>query len=337
MKRFFCFLGMLCAFFWAGAQEKIGAKGLEAGDHVPDMVLRELINYRAGGTARISDFRGKLLILDFWSTYCGGCIHAMPQLDSVQRLYKDKVVILPVSFQPRELVAAFWKHNPMLRGLDLPSVVGDQELQRLFPHRLLPHDVWIDGNGLVLGATEAAEIDVPQIDAVLAGKPLPAREKRDVMNYDRQRPLLVGNNGGREDAFRYRSVITGYLEGLPGSLQAVTDTVKREIRVRATNVVPRALYALVYKELETLADSAITGDRKELIRYKAGKKGVQDTSRKYCYELILPGLSAKLARRSIKEDLDRFFGVVTHWDPVRKVFTVDRLDESYDAEHHFYL
>jgi thiol-disulfide isomerase/thioredoxin len=337
MKRFLCFLGMLCAFFVAGAQEKKITRGLVAGDHLPDLVLNTIINYPAGNSARIADFKGKLLILDFWSTYCGGCIHAMPQLDSVQRLFKDRVVILPVSFQPRGLVAAFWKNNPMLRGLNLPSVVEDKELQQLFPHKLLPHDVWIDGKGVVLGATEAAEIDVPQIEAVLAGKPLTAKSKQDVMDYDRQRPLLVGGNGGKEDAFRYRSLMTGYLTGLPSSLQAVTDTVKKEIRIRATNVEPRALYALVYRELQLLPDSAITGDRKALIRYRPEKKGVQDTSWKYCYELILPGLAVPRVRQSIKEDLDRFFALDTHWDPATKVFTVNKRTDDAGAPRDFSL
>lgn len=339
MKLKICFLALLCLFLKVAAQENIttGSAGLKVGDHVPDLQLSHLVNYRGHTHARISDFKGKLLILDFWSTYCGGCITAMPRLDSIQQQFPGRVVILPVSAEKNERVIAFWKNNPLLRDLSLPSVVEDKELQALFPHRLLPHDVWIGGNGVVLGETEAAAVNPEQIKAVLSGKGLKARTKQDVMDYDRERPLLIGNNGGKEDAFRYRSVITGYLEGLPGSQQAVTDTVSKQIRVRATNVTPRLLYALVYKELESLPDTGIQGNARETIQYRPKRTAVRDIARLYCYELILPGRSAALVRRSIKQDLDRFFGLETRWDPDKKVFTVTRPESSPDDERDFTL
>ncbi|MDN5288981.1 MAG: TlpA family protein disulfide reductase [Mucilaginibacter sp.] len=342
MKRFFGFLGLLCAFFSAVVQEnrsmvKGVGSGLRVGDRVPDVVLAGWMNGRAelGGKVRLADFKGKLVILDFWSTYCGACIQAMPGLDSLQRVFGDKLVVLPVAFEARERVLAFWKKNALLQALSLPSVVEDKELSVLFPHRLLPHDVWIDGNGVVLGFTEAREITVSRINAVLSGKGLDLGMKRDVLDYAWDKPLLVNGNGGRDGDFRYRSLMTGFLRGLPAGVRVEVDTLRKQIRVRATNVRPMVLYGLADKRLRYLPDRQVTGGARDRLVFEVKPGMGLDTAHLYGYELILPGCSVSLARRSIKEDLDRFFGVRTEWVESIRQFRVSPLED--DKEEAFTL
>jgi peroxiredoxin len=38
-----------------------------------------------GKPARLSDFRGKVLVLNFWASYCGSCVEEIPDLDRLQR------------------------------------------------------------------------------------------------------------------------------------------------------------------------------------------------------------------------------------------------------------
>lgn len=334
---------MLCLFFRVAAQENngkrigaesitqgggtVGLTNLQIGDRVPDVLLRQVWN-NGGKALRLADFRGKLLVIDFWSTFCSGCIWAMPHLDSLQAEFRGRVVILPVAFEKKKSVAAFWKHNEMLKGLHLPSVVEDRQLQALFPHRLLPHDVWIDRQGRVMGFTTANEVTAEKIRAVLSGRKLRVPTKRDVLDYDREKPLLVDNNGGSDSGFRYRSVITGYLPGLPASLRVQVDSVKRQVRVKATNVSPIRLYSLAYRGLAGLSADAVGGEAKEVLLPGGAGTG-RDTVHAYCYELILPGVSVPLARRSIREDLDRFFGVRTAWDQDAKRLSVEPLEDSF--------
>ena len=61
---------------------------LHRGDRVPDFMFTEVYNY-SRDTIRLSDFRGKLVILDFWGPACYSCIKTFPFVDSLQKKFKD--------------------------------------------------------------------------------------------------------------------------------------------------------------------------------------------------------------------------------------------------------
>src|SRR5688572_7574854 len=71
-------------WFW-----KYGSKGLQVGNKMPDIPLGVVINNKTGKT-RFSEFKGKLLILDFWDTYCSSCIEGFPKMVQLQKEFGDK-------------------------------------------------------------------------------------------------------------------------------------------------------------------------------------------------------------------------------------------------------
>jgi thiol-disulfide isomerase/thioredoxin len=50
-----------------------------------------------GQKLRLSDFRGKVVLINFWTTWCPACLSEMPELLALQRQHKDNLVILGVS------------------------------------------------------------------------------------------------------------------------------------------------------------------------------------------------------------------------------------------------
>lgn len=58
-----------------------------------------------GRTISASDFGGKLLVLNFWATWCPPCVEEMPSLDRFQKTFADKgVVVLGISVDKNEKV-----------------------------------------------------------------------------------------------------------------------------------------------------------------------------------------------------------------------------------------
>lgn len=305
MKLKLAFLLLLCPIFRALAQDpnyKLPVitpqyTALKIGQIVPDILLSQVLN-NSGTTIRLSDFRGRLLLLDFWATSCAGCIQAIPQLDSLQQAFGGRVVILPVTAEKRERVMTFQQTNAFLQGWKFRTVVEDRDLHALFPHRLVPHEVWIDSTGKVIAITDVAAVNSATINRAISGKPLDASLKADVLSYKRNKALLVDGNGAPDSAYRYRSIITAAIPGVPSFISIHYDSLKAVTIVRAANVSVKLLYSLAFKKIRGLPkDSMDLGPDRGL----------------YCYELTLPGRSAVRARESVRQDLDRFFNVRSEW------------------------
>jgi peroxiredoxin len=75
---------MLFVVFFSRPQGRTPALG----EAVPDFTLRN----DDGGTVSLADFRGKVVVLNFWATWCGPCIEEMPSLKQFAEKYADQGV-----------------------------------------------------------------------------------------------------------------------------------------------------------------------------------------------------------------------------------------------------
>ncbi len=83
-------VAMLLFVVYRGFHEKV----VEVGDSAPDFSIAT----DAGHTLSVSNFGGKLLVLNFWATWCPPCVEEMPSLNDFQkRLAGSGVVVLGVS------------------------------------------------------------------------------------------------------------------------------------------------------------------------------------------------------------------------------------------------
>jgi len=122
----------------------------------------------SGSTADLSDFRGKLVLVNLWATWCEPCLREMPSLDRMQRHLTDKITVVAISEDRggSETVAPFIDKlglKSFKTYLDPKSGAG-----RAFKVEGLPTSFLIDREGRVLGRVEgAAEWDSPKLLEVL--------------------------------------------------------------------------------------------------------------------------------------------------------------------------
>ena len=69
-------------------KEKAEQKGPKVGDMAPDWSLQD----RNGKTVKLSELRGNVVVMDFWATWCGPCIKAMPSVQAMHERFSGQPV-----------------------------------------------------------------------------------------------------------------------------------------------------------------------------------------------------------------------------------------------------
>lgn len=311
MKLYLCLLLLLCPIFRSTAQGTAIHRphhGLRVGDQVPDITIAHILNYK-DGTASLSAFRGKLVILDFWDIWCATCIEALPRLDSLQQAFGDSIRILPVTRQPEMTTRKFLAHNHYLRGLKITTATQDTLLGKLFPHTQLPHDVWIDPEGRVCAITDAQYINASNIRAVLHGAKPGWTVKSDKIGFDAGKPLL--SPPGQHILY---SALGPDMPGLPPVFGVQEDTLRHTVRTYVVNFPILKMYMMAWGRLLYFPPNRIlleTGDTSRFIyRPRDGYRADWNRRNSYVYESVLPASTPDSLRLlTMRRDLDRYLSL----------------------------
>lgn len=317
-------LALLCLNFKAQAQDNkavdVTLKGIQIGQKVPDIAITNLHNYKdANGkpstTAKLSDFKGKLLILDFWATWCSPCVAMIPKMDSLQKSFGDKIQFLSVTYQTEEEVLPFLEKFEKQQGkrYNLPVVTSSKQLHQLFPHTTLPHYVWIDESGMVKAITDFKDVNAMNIKSAVNNSITLAKKKDVKISYDNKKPFLINNNGGDGTNLIFHSLFTGFSDGLALGYNFTLNINDSPRKITATNQTMLQLFRLAYggdkfyygwnRLIFSLKD---TTNLKSFSNGRAYSDWLRNDNG-FCYELVVPSSLSENAFKIMQEDLRKFF------------------------------
>jgi len=92
----------------------------------------------------------KILVINFWATWCPPCIEELPSLSQLAENNKDQIFIVAVSFESMEAIRDFLKHSfsDLSSSLNIARVSLEDKL-KLFPEDTLPATYIFDKKGLL--------------------------------------------------------------------------------------------------------------------------------------------------------------------------------------------
>ena len=139
---FFAIVASAAAFFVF----RYGNPGIiNIGEPAPDVVLK----YESGQTINLSDYKGKVVFLNFWATWCLPCVKEMPEMQTMNATFKDrKFQMLAVSVDLSwDKVNSFYKQH----NLELPTFLDPgHQVTNTFKVYKFPETFIIDANGFVV-------------------------------------------------------------------------------------------------------------------------------------------------------------------------------------------
>ena len=317
---------LLIAVAYTSTAQMQGISPLKKGDTIPDFSFK--IN--KGDTQyniRMSDYKGKIILLDFWGINCADCIAGMPDMLELQKKFTDKIQIIVVTENTESEIQKLWKkfeNKPgagawINAGKLLPFIKGDSILTRLFPHSGLPTHIWIDDKQVILAKAYSSSTTPENIRQLIAGKPVNFDES-GVLDLDYYNPLSwLDEKKGIRDQVQYFSFILNHIEfGLGGFSFAdlLKDTISNENNgISCVNKSILDLYKVAYKD--RLSFRPHIPDNRVIIEAKDKQKYFppQDYAKYYpwasanifCYGLKMPVSASNQLYATMRSDLDRFF------------------------------
>ena len=161
-----------------------------ADSHLVDFSLPDV----DGRLHRLSDHRGKWVVINFWATWCGPCMVEIPELMRFHERHKDDdAVVIGVNFEviePPELVKFIDE-----MGINYLVVrAGDTPVLPFEPLKGLPSTFFVDPHGEYV-ASHVGPVDAAAIEDFLAREALRGAQESDASGTTRQTPTFTDLRG----------------------------------------------------------------------------------------------------------------------------------------------
>ena len=146
------------------------AAGPAIGQPAPALTFTDLLQAPPGAKADWPSLRGKVVVLEFWATWCGGCIIEIPYLNSlVQSTESDKVQFIAVDDEDPAVVKKFLAKVPIRGwvGLDSTSKIIDA-----YDAKIRPRTFVIDTQGRITATLRPDQLNREQLLALADGRPV---------------------------------------------------------------------------------------------------------------------------------------------------------------------
>jgi thiol-disulfide isomerase/thioredoxin len=136
-------------------------KGGQSNTAVSDFSLKDM----NGKTVRLSDYKGKVVLLEFWATWCPPCRASVPGLEKLHKAYKDKGLVLiavTMDMGGDDEVRSYIKES----GITYTVLKGTEDVAAKYQVRSIPMMLVLNKEGKItkryigMGSDEDLETDI---------------------------------------------------------------------------------------------------------------------------------------------------------------------------------
>jgi uncharacterized protein (TIGR03435 family) len=215
----------------------VHAQALKVGDNLPNYQLKSVVNYKAD-SLNFKDAKGKILIIEFWGTWCSPCIPALQHLDEIKNKFPNDVFVVGISDDSKERLTKFLTK----RVVSVPlASEADMRLNGMFAFSMVPHTIIVDKNGKIMAVTSPNEITEEKIKEIIAGKNPKFKPKED-KEFDSKIDYF-----GADESTDYSVIQKSNIKGFP-SFSRRGSGVFKDRRISCINLMPQSILQLAFKK-----------------------------------------------------------------------------------------
>jgi thiol-disulfide isomerase/thioredoxin len=264
----------------------------------------------------LNELRGKVVIIEFWATYCAPCIPSLKHFDKLQAQFGDAVKFIAISEESREKIDGFM----LKKGHNNISFVTDlgHKLNDMFYHHFIPHTVVIDQDGVVQAFCSPDEIDQFVIGKLINREPVTFTMKHEyqeasytqstgvLQNYDQ--PIIVNKPKNQT----YKIEFSNHKEGYATEFVKESSTEYKFVNCPLT---------LIYQILYDQKTSRVLLDVNDKSKYSFENHNL------YCFELSVPDYLGKNIQEVGLQQLESLFPLKSKIEArIQKVFSIQKSD-----------
>ncbi len=307
MRRVLTIVSIVCAFVLRiYAQEGAVSESIQIGSLVPDFDINILTKE---GTAKknIKDYRGKVVILEFWATYCGPCFPAMDHLATLQKKFQTDLEVINVTDEERWKVVNFLKKRPTSMPI---AIDANKSINQLFYHQLMPHTIIIDPQGYIKAITSPEEVTEEVIYLAKSGAILAVKTKAEFATKTENATAMTVVQA--EDKSFFKVAVSAHKEGIQPQINKKSD-----FEYEFINCTVPLMYQVLYQTTRPNPNDRACLEVSEQTKY------LLDEKQQYCLTIKVPeGMKHRLGEIGMKNLEDAFGLKVKTENRIRKVYAL---------------
>jgi thiol-disulfide isomerase/thioredoxin len=257
---------------------------VKAGDAVPDVNFNVLLNAPVTNIS-LSELKGKVILIDFWATWCSPCVDAMPHLSQLQTKYQGKLQVITVTDEKAARIRQYLTTKPSNLWVAIDT---ERVAVRIFPHTTIPHTVIISPDGKVIATTDPQFVTEAVMDSVLQKKEVHLPNQKGILLEPSD---IIKKYFFAADTVKNKFIMQAELKGANSfSTMYQRDSIFKGRRFTCVNFQLNGLYRIAYHDFPYSRTIDKTGEKKN--------------APLYCLDLIvankkylLPALQKELAKR----------------------------------------
>ena len=115
----------------------------QIGHPAPHFVLSDI----DGNSVRLDSFRGKVVLINFWATWCPFCVFEMPDMERMFKIFSGDLIVLAINTgESRSKVRRFVEENEISYPVLLDT---EGEVTQAYRIRGMPTSYYVDRNGII--------------------------------------------------------------------------------------------------------------------------------------------------------------------------------------------